>query len=162
MPRSSRSLCAGPRRPASPLVVKVGTSQVGAERALAHSGAIAGSDAAFDALCRAYGIMRCDDYGDWIEALEVFGAGRRPSGPNLVPSSRTRAARANTPADLAERAGIPLQQLPSDLAAATRRRLGVPRGREPDRLLRRGRAGARSCPPSPAPPPRTPRSTACF
>ena len=47
---------------------------VGAERALAHSGAIAGSDAAFDALCRAYGVVRCADYGDWIEALEVFGA----------------------------------------------------------------------------------------
>ncbi len=96
------------------IIVKVGTSQVGAERALAHSGAIAGSDAAFDALCRAYGVVRCDDYGDWIEALEVFGSGRRPSGPNLVVITNS-GGEGEHAADLAERAGIPLQPLPADL-----------------------------------------------
>jgi acetyltransferase len=97
------------------IVVKVGTSQVGAERALAHSGAIAGSDAAFDALCRAYGVVRCADYGDWIEALEVFGTGRRPSGPRLVVITNS-GGEGEHAADLAERAGIPLQPLPDDLA----------------------------------------------
>ena len=61
--------------------MKVGTSAVGAERALAHSGAIAGSDAAFDALCRAYGVIRSADYGDWIEALEVLGSGAPAARP---------------------------------------------------------------------------------
>ena len=96
------------------VVVKVGTSQVGAERALAHSGAIAGSDAAFDALCRAYGVVRCDDYGDWIEALEVFGTGRRPRGPRIVVITNS-GGEGEHAADLAERAGIPLQPLPADL-----------------------------------------------
>lgn len=97
------------------IVVKVGTSQVGAERALAHSGAIAGSDAAFDALCRAYGVVRSADYGDWIETLEVFGSGRRPSGPRLVVITNS-GGEGEHAADLAERAGIPLQPLPDDLA----------------------------------------------
>jgi acetyltransferase len=97
------------------VVVKVGTSAVGAERALAHSGAIAGSDAAFSALCRAYGVVRCDDYGDWIEALEVFGTGRRPCGPRLVVITNS-GGEGEHAADLAERAGIPLQPLPPDLA----------------------------------------------
>lgn len=98
------------------VVVKVGTSRVGAERALAHSGAIAGSDEAFDALCRAYGVVRCADYGDWIEALEVFGCGRRPRGPRVVVITNS-GGEGEHAADLAERAGIPLQPLPADLAA---------------------------------------------
>ena len=96
------------------IVVKVGTSQVGAERALAHSGAIAGSDAAFDALSRAYGVVRCADYGDWIEALEVFGTGRRPRGPRIVVITNS-GGEGEHAADLADRAGIPLQPLPADL-----------------------------------------------
>ncbi len=97
------------------IVVKVGTSDVGAERALAHSGAIAGSDEAFDALCRGYGVIRCADYGDWIETLEVFGAGRRPRGPRVVVITNS-GGEGEHAADLAERAGIPLQPLPADLA----------------------------------------------
>ena len=119
--------------------VKVGTSAVGAERALAHSGAIAGSDAAFDALCRAYGVIRSADYGDWIEVLEVFGTGRRPRGPRLVVITNS-GGEGEHAADLAERAGIPLQPLPATSPGA-RRGLGLPRRREPDRLLRGRRAG---------------------
>ena len=100
------------------VVVKVGHERVGAERALAHSGAIAGSDAAFDALCRAYGVVRCADYGDWIEALEVFGTGRRPRGPRIVVITNS-GGEGEHAADLAERAGIPLQPLPADLAASS-------------------------------------------
>jgi acetyltransferase len=98
------------------IVVKTGTSAVGAERAMAHSGAIAGSDAAFAAVCRAYGVVRCDDLGDWFEALEAFGAGRRPRGPRLVVITNS-GGEGEHAADVAERAGIPLPPLPADLAA---------------------------------------------
>ncbi len=98
------------------IAVKVGTSQVGAERALAHSGAIAGSDRAFDALCRAYGVVRSADYGDWVEALELFGRGRRLRGPRLVVVTNS-GGEGEHAADAAERAGVPLQALPDDLAA---------------------------------------------
>jgi acetate---CoA ligase (ADP-forming) len=98
------------------IVVKTGTSAVGAERAMAHSGAIAGSDAAFDAVLRAYGAVRCADLGDWFEALEVFGTGRRPRGPRMVMITNS-GGEGEHAADLAERSGIPLPPLPADLAA---------------------------------------------
>jgi acetate---CoA ligase (ADP-forming) len=95
--------------------LKTGTSVVGAERALAHSGAIAGSDAAFDAFCRAHGVIRSLDYGDWVEVLDILGCGRRPRGPRLVVVTNS-GGEGEHAADLAERAGLPLAPLPVDLA----------------------------------------------
>jgi acetate---CoA ligase (ADP-forming) len=98
------------------VVLKVATSTVGAERALAHSGAIAGSDRAFDALCRAYGVVRSADYGDWVETLEVFGSGRRPRGRRIVIITNS-GGEGEHAADAADAAGIPLVPLPADLAS---------------------------------------------
>ena len=66
------------------VILKVGRSEVAARNAMAHTGAIVGSDRAFDALCRSYGAIRVDDYGDWLEQLEVLGTPRRPRGLNTV------------------------------------------------------------------------------
>ena len=41
-------------------------------------------DRAFDALCRAYGAIRVDDSGEWLEHLAVLGAPRRPTGSRTV------------------------------------------------------------------------------
>jgi acetyltransferase len=95
--------------------LKTGTSVVGAERALAHSGAIAGSDAAFEAFCRLHGVIRALDYGDWVEVLDILGCGRRPRGPRLVVITNS-GGEGEHAADLAERAGLPLPTLPLDLA----------------------------------------------
>ena len=99
------------------VVLKVGRSAAAARNALAHSGAIVGSDRAFDALCRAYGAVRVDDYADWLEHLEVFGAPRRPRGTRLVALTNS-GGEGELLADLAEAAGIPFPPLPEDLAAA--------------------------------------------
>ncbi len=56
------------------IILKSGRSAVGAARALAHSGAIAGSHSAFLALCDAYGAVVVDDYVEWIEVLEAFSS----------------------------------------------------------------------------------------
>jgi acetyltransferase len=112
--RAALRLAAAAGKPVS--IVKTGTSAVGAERAMAHSGAIAGSDAAFDALCRTHGVIRAADYGDWVEVLEVLGSGSRPRGRRLVVVSNS-GGEAEHAADAAERAGMPLVALPADLAA---------------------------------------------
>jgi acetate---CoA ligase (ADP-forming) len=54
------------------VVLKVGTSELGAQAALAHTGALVGSDRSFSAMLRHYNAIRVDDFGDWIEHLVVF------------------------------------------------------------------------------------------
>lgn len=97
------------------VVMKVGRSEVAARNAMAHTGAIVGSDRAFDALCRSYGALRVDDYGEWLEQLEVLGAPRRPRGPRTVLLTNS-GGEAELVADLADAAGMPLTPLPESLA----------------------------------------------
>ena len=98
------------------VILKVGRSEVAARNAMAHTGAIVGSDRAFDALCRAYGAIRVDDYGDWLEQLEVLGTPRRPRGLNTVLLTNS-GGEAELVADVSDAAGMPLMSLPADLAA---------------------------------------------
>ena len=62
------------------VVLKVGTSEMGAQAALAHTGALVGSDRTFSAMLRYYNAIRCDDFGDWLEHLEVFSRVKPPRG----------------------------------------------------------------------------------
>ena len=98
------------------VVLKVGRSEVAARNAMAHTGAIVGSDQSFDALCRSYGAIRVDDYCDWIEQLEVLGTPRRPRGLRTVLLTNS-GGEAELVADVSDAAGMPLMTLPADLAA---------------------------------------------
>ncbi len=49
------------------LLVKVGRSERGKAATMSHTGAIAGDDQVFDAVCRKYGIVRCPSLDDLIE-----------------------------------------------------------------------------------------------
>jgi len=62
------------------ILVKVGASERGGQATLSHTGALAGDDAVFDALCRKYGIVRCASLDDMIETGLAFQAGRIPDG----------------------------------------------------------------------------------
>ncbi|MCX6391419.1 MAG: acetate--CoA ligase family protein [Actinobacteria bacterium] len=98
------------------VILKVGRSEVAARNAMAHTGAIVGSDQSFDALCRSYGAIRVDDYGDWLEQLEVLGTPRRPRGLRTVLLTNS-GGEAELVADVSDAAGMPLMTLPADLAA---------------------------------------------
>lgn len=98
------------------VVLKVGRSEVAARSAMAHTGAIVGSDRAFDALCRSYGAIRLDDYGEWLEQLEVFAGPRRPRGSRTVVLTNS-GGEGELVADIADAAGMPLCTLPVDLGA---------------------------------------------
>lgn len=97
------------------VVLKVGRSEVAARSAMAHTGAIVGSDRSFDALCRSFGAIRVDDYGEWLEQLEVFAGPRRPRGARTVVLTNS-GGEGELVADIAEAAGMPLISLPDDLA----------------------------------------------
>ncbi len=98
------------------VILKVGRSEVAARNAMAHTGAIVGSDQSFDALCRSYGAIRVDDYGEWLEQLEVLGTPRRPRGLRTVLLTNS-GGEAELVADVSDAAGMPLMTLPADLAA---------------------------------------------
>jgi acetyltransferase len=65
------------------IVVKLGTSDSGRAAALAHTGALAGSIAAFDAIAGDAGAIRVSTLDDVIEAAELFLHAPLPKGNGL-------------------------------------------------------------------------------
>jgi len=63
---------------------KVGRSESGARSAASHTGALAGSDAAYDALFRQLGIVRADRYSDLIDFPLMLASGRALKGNRLA------------------------------------------------------------------------------
>lgn len=60
------------------LMVKIGRTEEAREQAKSHTGALAGDDAVFDAMCRRFGIIRCEDLAGMVELAMVFDQGRIP------------------------------------------------------------------------------------
>jgi acyl-CoA synthetase (NDP forming) len=63
------------------LAYKLGRSDAGAAMAISHTGAVAGSDAAVDALLAAAGIARLDSFEALIEAPPLFARARPRAAP---------------------------------------------------------------------------------
>jgi acyl-CoA synthetase (NDP forming) len=95
--------------------LKVGKTQGGARAVFAHSGAVVGSDQAFSALLRGYGVIQADDFTDFVEVLEVVGRRRRPVGRRLGGVSNSGGEGALL-ADQAEAAELPFQPLSAELS----------------------------------------------
>lgn len=62
------------------LVVKLGRSEMGKRQAISHTGALAGSDEVFDAVCNRFGLVRCPTLEDLTEMTLAFLPGRHPRG----------------------------------------------------------------------------------
>ncbi len=106
--------CAEAGKPVACL--KVGRSQAAAQAALAHTGAVVGSERAFSALLRRYGAVEVDDFTALVETLEVLGRARRPRGKRIAAVSESGGEGALL-ADHGEAAGIPFEPLPEGIAA---------------------------------------------
>jgi len=65
-------------------LVKLGRSERGKAAAVSHTGAIAGDDAVFEAVCRKYGVVRVPSLDDLIEASLAFTQSRLPKGPRIA------------------------------------------------------------------------------
>jgi acetyltransferase len=96
--------------------LKVGRSQAAARAALAHTGAVVGSDRAFSALLRRHGAVEVDDFTALVETLEVLGRARRPRGKRIAAVSESGGEGALL-ADLGEAAGMQFEPLPDEVAA---------------------------------------------
>ncbi len=103
------------------IVLKAGTSAVAARAALAHTGALVGSDRSFSAVLRHYGAIRVDDASSWVEHLIAFGANRTPRGTRIGAITASGGEGEHV-ADVAERIGWPMSDPSPDLAGRLRER----------------------------------------
>jgi len=65
------------------IMIKSGTTTAGAKAASSHTGAIAGSDAAYTAAFRKTGIIRADDMATLFDLAQAFSTQPLPQGPGL-------------------------------------------------------------------------------
>ncbi|MEQ8230258.1 MAG: CoA-binding protein, partial [Gammaproteobacteria bacterium] len=63
------------------IVVKTGRHAAGARAAASHTGALAGSDAVYDAAFRRAGMLRVQTLEELFDAAETLALARRPRGP---------------------------------------------------------------------------------
>jgi acetate---CoA ligase (ADP-forming) len=92
------------------ILVKSGGTHAGARAASSHTGALAGSDKAFNAAFKQTGVIRADGIEDLFETAKAFNCRRLPSGNNLLIVTNAGGP-GIIAADTAERSGIDLPQL---------------------------------------------------
>ncbi len=66
------------------IAVKLGRSERGKRQAISHTGALAGSDEVFDAVCHRLGLIRCQTLEDLTETALAFMPGRYPRGRRVA------------------------------------------------------------------------------
>jgi acyl-CoA synthetase (NDP forming) len=128
-------LDAAAQRDVPVVLLTAGGSAGGRAMVAAHSGALAGSDAGWEALARAYGVHRVSDLAEFADTIELFATGRRASaraatlaagngqeqavsGTGLATVHDSGLERAHV-VDVAEALGVPFAQI----GAATTTRL---------------------------------------
>jgi acetate---CoA ligase (ADP-forming) len=83
-PDDFKRACAHAREAGKPVVaVKIGGSEESRKAALAHTGALAGSLACFDAVAETLGIIRVSTLDEMIETIDYFTHASPPKGPRL-------------------------------------------------------------------------------
>jgi acetyltransferase len=92
------------------LIVKNGRSEGAKAAAQSHTGALAGDDRVFDAVCERYGIVRLPSLDDMIETALAFRSGRLPAGAGTVFVGYSGSARGMI-LDAAQDAGLILSPL---------------------------------------------------
>jgi acyl-CoA synthetase (NDP forming) len=98
------------------VVLKTGRTERGAALAQAHSGALAGEDAVYDALFRHYGVQRVTSIDEMMDTLELFAAGLRPP-TRYIASIHDSGGQRSLTFDLAEATGVEFADISADTAA---------------------------------------------
>ncbi len=92
---------------------KAGSSEMGRQAVLSHTGALAGSDEVFSAVCRERGVVRVDECEDLLPAAALLTASRRrvPMRRGGVLILTLSGGAASILADECEAAGVPIPPL---------------------------------------------------
>ena len=99
------------------VAVKIGASESSRAAALAHTGSLAGSAEAFEAVAGSAGVVRFDSFEDAIEAVEFLARQPLPRGRNIAVMTNSGALRSLI-TEAADRTGATLASL-SDATAAS-------------------------------------------
>lgn len=111
------------RRKRIPVVVtKVGRTATSARLAATHSGAMAGSDTAFDAVCNRYGVLRTDDIDSLMAAAQIFSLDKQVGDGGLAALLDSGGLREQM-IDLAEDLGLNFPELSQSTTDALKQRL---------------------------------------
>jgi acetyltransferase len=101
------------------VAVKVGASEASRATALAHTGSLAGSAEAFEAVAGSAGVVRCNSFEDAIEAVEFLARLPLPRGRNIAVMSNSGALRSLV-TEAAERSGATLARFSEATEASLR------------------------------------------
>lgn len=95
------------------ILIKSGGTEAGARAASSHTGALAGSEAAFNAAFRQTGVIRAQGIQDLFDTALAFSANKLPQGSRLLIVTNAGGP-GILAADAAERLGIKLPQMTKD------------------------------------------------
>jgi acetate---CoA ligase (ADP-forming) len=112
--------------------LKVGRDMRSREFVATHTGALAGEDAAYDAVFDAYGVLRVADLDEMMDTLELVTAARRPGQGGLAAVTDSGGERALL-TDVAAAVGVPFAQVSEGTLAGLRQVLSP--ALEPDNPL---------------------------
>jgi acetate---CoA ligase (ADP-forming) len=116
VPRLRQSLLRAAEQDVPVVVLAVGGSPRGRAMVAAHSGALAGEHAAWQAFCDSTGAVRVSDLAEFTDTLELFSAGRRSNGGGVATVHDSGAERALL-ADLAHELAVPFADLADETLA---------------------------------------------
>jgi acyl-CoA synthetase (NDP forming) len=114
------------------VAIKVARTEQSARFAVSHSGAIAGDDAAYDAVFERYGVLRCDDVDEFFATCQLLSQPWRV-GPGGIAALTDSGGERELLADHADAAGVPFARIEE----RTRKRLAerLEYGLEPENPL---------------------------
>ena len=119
------SACRGARAAGKPvIVIKLGTSKDGLAAAMAHTGSLAGSVAAFDAVAGEAGCLRVTTLDEAVEAVEFAVHAKLPEKPAIGAITLSGALRGLL-MDAADRAGLKFAPLAKKSQQALEKLVGV-------------------------------------
>jgi acyl-CoA synthetase (NDP forming) len=118
----AQALSLAARRGVPVVVLKVGRTEAAAAAALTHTGALAGSDLAYQALFERYGVIRVETLDELSATLLLLSSGRRAAKGGLVAIGDSGGER-ELMIDLADRVGVTFAELTEPTKAAISARL---------------------------------------
>ncbi len=104
------------------ILLKSGGTEAGARAASSHTGALAGSDTAFDAAFKQTGVMRAQGVQDLFDTALAFSEGKIPAGNRLLVITNAGGP-GIIAADTAERLGIQLPHMTRESIEAVSKKL---------------------------------------